>query len=79
MFLDTLCFRTPLFFTKIINFSVITPCRLTSGSYFSYFSYFLIQIPTFPYFLRKQPYYPYFLGCHFVKLNEEHLKLVFLH
>jgi len=46
---------------------------------FPSFSYFLIQSPTFPYFLRKQPYYPYFLGCHVVKLNEEHLKLVFLH
>jgi len=47
--------------------------------YFSYFSYFLIQSPTFPYFLRKQPYYPYFLGCHVVRLNKEHLKHVLLH
>jgi len=45
--------------------------RLTSGPYFSYFLYFLIQSPTFPYFLKKRPYYPYFLGCHVVKLNND--------
>ena len=39
------------------------PYRLSSGPYFSYFSYFSLlfwSAPTFPYFLMKMPYYPYF-------------------
>ena len=37
--------------------------RLSSGPYFSFFSYFSQLFwfaPTFPYFFLKMPYYPYF-------------------
>ena len=51
--------------SKILN----TTRLLSSGPYFSYFSYFSLlfwSAPTFPYFFMKMPCYPYFftLKCH---------------
>ena len=47
--------------------------RLSSGPYFSYYSYFSLLFccaPTFPYFFVKMPYYPYF----FVKNKNIYVK-----
>jgi len=48
--------------------------RLTSGPYFSYFSYFSLLFDPEPYFsllFEKQPYYSYFFGvsCCQIKVN----------
>ena len=46
----------------------LTVNRLSSGPYFSYYSYFSLLFccaPTFPYFFVQMPYYPYF----FVKIK----------